>query len=219
MQVLRAGRLPQPAFWLMPGDKLLCDQNEPIVGVEGAPFTCTLSYDVKGRTGTVTLLDKGTRLVGNVVRGLDNGEERLGVSFSHAEGPSNPRGEDPIVVSLNSPGADVTGQAGLDGHVNTHFWSKLGATSAYALLDLATQGLSVGAGAALGGALSGSRNSSVSVLNLSGEGRSLAQSEWGSQANRKPTFERNKGEPLTVFITHPIWFGDVVAVRLRDGLR
>jgi hypothetical protein len=218
MQVLRAARLPQPQFWLMPGDKLFCDQNEPIVGVEGAPFTCNLTGDVQGRTGHVTLLSKGARLVGTVVRGVDNGEERLGVSFNHAE-DAPPAGEDPIVVPLNSPGADATGQAGLDGHVNTHFWSKLGATSAYALLDLATQGLSIGAGAALGGAFGGSRNTSVNVLNLGSQGRSLAQSEWGEQANRRPTFERNKGEPLTVFITHPIWFGDAVALRLRGDAR
>lgn len=216
MQVLRASRLPQPQFWLMPGDKLPCDQNEPIIGVEGAPFTCVLSADVKGRTGGVTLLYKGARLVGTVVRGLENGEERAGVNFNHAEDAAR-AGEDPIVVPLNSPGADVTGRAGLDGHVRTLFWQKLGATGAYALLDLATQGLSVGVGAALGNALGGGRNSSVNVLNLGNQGRSLAQSEFGEQANRKPQFARNRGEPLTVFITHPIWFGDAVALRLRDG--
>lgn len=218
LQVLRASRLPQPQYWLMPGDKLPCDQNEPIVSIEGAPFTCVLSADVKGRNGNVTLLHKGARLVGTVVRGLDNGEERLAVAFNHAEDAARP-GEDPVVVPLNSPGADVTGRAGLDGHVNTHFWSKLGGVAAYALLDLATQGLSVGAGAALGGALGGGRNSSVNVLNLGSQGRSLAQGEFGQQANRRPSLERASGEPLTVFISHPIDFRDAVAVRLRGSAR
>lgn len=218
LQVLRASRLPQPAYWLMPGDKLPCDQNEPIVSIEGAPFTCALSADVKGRNGNVTLLHKGARLVGTVVRGLDNGEERLAVAFNHAEDAARP-GEDPVIVPLNSPGADVTGRAGLDGHVNTHFWSKLGGVAAYALLDLATQGLSVGAGAALGSALGGGRNSSVNVLNLGSQGRSLAQSEFGQQASRRPSLERASGEPMTVFISHPIDFRDAVAVRLRGGTR
>lgn len=217
MQVLRATRLPQPQYWLMPGDKLPCDQNEPIVGVEGAPFTCVLSADVKGRTGGVTLLYKGARLVGTVVRGLENGEERAGVSFNHAEDAIRPGEPDPVVVPLNSPGADVTGRAGLDGHVNTHFWSKLGATAAYALVDVATLGASLGAANALGNAVGGRTGTNVGVFNLGPQGRSLAQSEFGRQADRRATFERNKGEPLTVFITHPIWFGDAVALRLRGA--
>ncbi len=216
MRTLRAARLPQPQFWLMPGDKVPCLQVEPIVGIEGAQFTCEVHTDVKGRTGGVTLLDKGSRLVGSVVRGLDHGEERLGVVFSHAEGPAD-RGEDPIVVALDSPGADVTGRAGLDGRVDTHFWSKLGGVAAYALIDLASQGLSLGVGSAVGSALGGSRGGApVGVFNFGSQGRSLAQSEFGQQANRRPTLERDRGEPLTVFIRHPIDFRDAVALRLRD---
>ena len=219
MRVLRAGRLPQPQFWLMPGDKVPCLQVEPLVGIEGAQFTCEVHSDVKGRTGGVTLLDKGSRLVGTVVRGLDNGEERLGVVFSHAEGPAHP-GEDSIVVPLDSPGADVTGRAGLDGRVETHFWSKLGGVAAYALIDLASQGLSLGVGSAIGSALGGSRGgASVGVFNFGSQGRSLAQSEFGQQANRRPTIERDRGEPLTVFIRHPIDFRDAVALRFRGSAR
>ena len=215
MKVLRAARLPQAQLWLMPGDKVPCLQVEPIVGIEGAQFTCEVHTDVKGRTGGVTLLDKGSRLVGTVVRGLDNGEDRLGVVFSHAEGPAD-LGEDPIIVALDSPGADVTGRAGLDGRVETHFWSKLGGVAAYALIDLASQGLSLGVGSALGGSRGGAP---VGVFNFGGQGRSLAQSEFGQQANRRPTIERDRGEPLTVFIRHPIDFRDAVALRLRSDAR
>ena len=219
MRTLRAARLPQPQFWLMPGDKVPCLQVEPIVGIEGAQFTCEVHTDVKGRTGGVTLLDRGSRLVGTVVRGLDNGEERLGVVFSHAEGPAD-RGEDPIVVALDSPGADVTGRAGLDGRVDTHFWSKLGGVAAYALIDLASQGLSLGVGSAVGSALGGNRGGApVGVFNFGSQGRSLAQSEFGQQANRRPTLERDRGEPLTVFIRHPIDFREAVALRFRDSAR
>lgn len=219
MRTLRAERLPQPQFWLMPGDKVPCLQVEPIVGIEGAQFTCEVHTDVKGRTGGVTLLDKGSRLVGTVVRGLDNGEERLGVVFSHAEGPAD-LGEDPVVVAMDSPGADVTGRAGLDGRVETHFWSKLGGVAAYAVIDLASQGLSLGVGSAVGSALGGNRGGApVGVFNFGSQGRSLAQSEFGQQANRRPTIERDRGEPLTVFIRHPIDFRGAMTLRLRDGTR
>ena len=49
---------------------------------------------------------------------------------------------------------------------------------------------------------------------LTGSGKLRRQ-----QANRRPSLERDRGEPLTVFIRHPIDFRDAVALRLRDDAR
>ena len=216
MRPLRAERLPQPQYWLMPGDKIPCVQLEPIVSIDQAPFSCVVPNDVWGRTGTVVLLEGGTRMVGKVVRGLERGEERLAVRFSHAETPSH-GGEDPIVVPLDSIGADVAGRAGLDGQINTHFWERLAGVGAYALLDTTVNVGSAAAGAALGRTLSGSGVGGVGILNM-GQGRSLAAREFDSSINKRPSLDRNPGEPLTVFVQHPIDFRSVVAVRVRGGV-
>ena len=52
-----------------------------------------------------------------------------------------------------------------------------------------------------------------------GQGSTARWSEFGQQANRRPTIERDRGEPLTVFIRHPIDFRDAVALRLRSDAR
>lgn len=216
MRPLRAERLPQPQYWLMPGDKIPCVQLEPIVSIDQAPFSCVVPNDVWGRTGTVVLLEGGTRMVGKVVRGLERGEERLAVRFNHAETPSH-NGEDPIIVPLDSIGADVAGRAGLDGQINTHFWEKLAGVGAYALLDTTINVGSAAAGAALGRTLAGSGVGGVGILNM-GQGRSLAAREYDSSINKRPSLDRNQGEPLTVFVQHPLDFRSVIAVRMRGGV-
>lgn len=207
MAVQRAQILPDPAWWLMPGDKIPCENLEPITARTGADFSATVPVDVMGRTGTQTLVPRFSRVKGHVVRGLQNGQERLAAILTSIETPSVP-GRPTIVVPLAAPAADVLGQVDLEGNVETHFWSRLGAVAAYAGLDALSTAGGVLAGQALSDAISGASGGrgGVGIYSFNGIGRSLAGSEYGHQINRPPSFERPQGQACTVFVNQPIDF-------------
>ena len=61
--------------------------------------TCVVPIDVRGTTGDVVLLDRGTKIVGQIENGLVQGQEIAFVLWTRAETPNH------VVKSLNSPGA------------------------------------------------------------------------------------------------------------------
>lgn len=210
MSVIRAQTIADAGWYLMPGDKIQCENLEPITARTGAPFSATVPFDVKGRTGDRILIPRMSRVVGTVARGLDDdGNERLAAVLSHVEGPSVP-GKPTLVASLGeAPAADVIGQVDLDGNVKTHFWRRLGAVAAFAGLDAVSQAGGALAGAALSNAVNnatGGDGVGVGFYSFRGAGRSLAGREYQQQIRRPPSFERPQGQPCTVFVHKPLDF-------------
>ena len=82
--------------------------------------TCVVPIDIRGTTGNVVLLDRGTKIVGQMENGLLQGQDRVFVLWTRAETPNH------VVISLDSPGADELGRAGLPGAVDNHWWQRFG---------------------------------------------------------------------------------------------
>src|SRR6185437_3344298 len=80
--------------------------------------TCVVPIDVRGTSGNVVLMDRGTRMVGQIQAGLVQGQDRVFVLWTRAETPKH------VVISLNAPGADELGRAGLPGAVDNHWWDR-----------------------------------------------------------------------------------------------
>lgn len=207
MTVLRAESISDAGWYLMPGDKIQCLNNEPLTERTGARFSATIPEDVRGRDGLNTLIPKGSRAVGKVLRGLDNGERRLAAILTHIEGPSRP-GQPTIVVPLGDGQAgDALGGADLEGNIDTHFWSRLGAVAAYAGLDLVGRVGSSVASNAINESLSSRNGTNVNVGQFGMQGgRGLAGRAFDHDIQRPPTFDRPQGQACTVFVNQPIDF-------------
>jgi type IV secretion system protein VirB10 len=100
--------------------------------------TCVIPQDVQGKTG-LTLLDRGTRVVGEFRGGVRQGIERLFVVWTRAETPQG------VIISLDSPATDPLGRAGMDGEVDRHFWQRFGGAL---LLTTASGAIQAGVAAA-----------------------------------------------------------------------
>jgi type IV secretion system protein VirB10 len=87
--------------------------------------TCVVPIDVRGTSGNVVLLDRGTKIVGQIQAGLVQGQERVFVLWTRAETPKH------VVISLNAPGADELGRSGLPGAVDNHWWQRFGGALKY----------------------------------------------------------------------------------------
>lgn len=168
--------------------------------------TCVVPVDVRGTTGNVVLLDRGTKIVGQIENGLVQGQERVFVLWTRAETPNH------VVISLNSPGADELGRAGLPGAVDNHWWQRFGGALMLTLL----QG-SLNAGTALA-ANSGSGNNNEATMGFvygaQSSGNQIANTALENSINIPPTLRKNQGDSVSVFVAQDLDFSAVYRLRL-----
>lgn len=138
---LRPGVLDTTYAQLLPTRRLLlpkgafidCTLETAIDSTLPGMTTCMTATDTFGADGTVVLLERGTKLIGETRGEVRQGEARVFVVWMEARTPSG------VVVRLDSPGTDALGRSGLDGTVNRHFWQRFGAAALVSAIDGAVQ--------------------------------------------------------------------------------
>jgi type IV secretion system protein VirB10 len=128
--------LQNPDMVITEGTMIPCVLQTAIDSTLPGLVTCVVPIDIRGTTGNVVLLDRGTKIVGQIESGVMQGQTRVFVDWTRAETP------DHVLVTLDSPGSDELGRAGLPGAVNNHFWERFGGalmlTFVQGALDAAT---------------------------------------------------------------------------------
>lgn len=161
--------------------------------------TCVLPRDVLGSTGTVVLLEKGTRVVGEFRGGMRQGQRRLFVLWTRAETPHG------VVVNLASPAADALGRAGFGGEVDNRFWDRFGGALLLSLVD---------AGAAFAGDQASDGGAARYYGYGATAGRGAAAEAIRNTINIPPVLRKNQGEEVSIFVARDLDFSGVYDVRL-----
>ena len=110
--------LPHARMTVPEGTVMACILQTAINSQLKGFVNCVLPSEVRGATGQVILLDKGTTVFGQIRSGLRQGQDRLFILWTRARTPKN------VIVALDSPAADELGRAGVPGEVNNHFWQR-----------------------------------------------------------------------------------------------
>lgn len=170
-------------------------------------MTCVVPIDIRGATGNVVLLDRGTKIVGQIESGLLQGQNRVFVDWTRAETP------DHVIITLESPGSDELGRAGLPGAVNNHFWNRFGG----ALMLTFVQGA---LNAAVIEAAGQSSNSTTQQAGLGfiyaaqSNGQSVANTALENTINIPPTLTKNQGDVVSLIVAHDLDFSNVYKVEV-----
>jgi type IV secretion system protein VirB10 len=146
-----------------------------------------VSRDVRGFDGSVVVIPRGSRLIGQYKSGVATGQSRAFIVWSRLIRP------DGVSVQLASPVADASGQSGLSGKVDRHFVQRFGS----AVL------LSVVSGVA--GSL-GDGTSSTVVIGGSAGAQSAAGQALASDSKISPTIRVPQGTPIQVFTARDLDF-------------
>jgi type IV secretion system protein VirB10 len=172
--------------------------------------TCVVPIDVRGTSGNVVLLDRGTKIVGQIQAGLVQGQERVFVLWTRAETPKH------VVISLNAPGADELGRSGLPGAVDNHWWQRFGG----ALMLTLVQG-SLNAGTALAANSGGGTGEATAgfVYGAQSSGQQVANTALENTINIPPTLRKNQGDTVSVFVAQDLDFGSVYDLRISNNAR
>jgi type IV secretion system protein VirB10 len=145
-----------------------------------------VSQDVRSFDGSKVLIPRSSRLIGEYKGVTQAGQRRAYLMWTRLVRP------DGSSIALASPAADFTGQAGIGGQVNSHFFSRFGSSILLSILG--------GAGTlATGGA---------STVIVGGAGQSAASVAAQHDGSRPPTIKVRQGEPIRVFTARDLIFSD-----------
>jgi type IV secretion system protein VirB10 len=193
-----ASVLPTRRFLLAKGAFIDCTLETAIDSTLPGMTTCITATDTFSADGSVVLLERGTKLVGETRGQVAQGMSRLFVLWTEARTPTG------VVVPLSSPGTDELGRAGLSGDVNRHFFDRLGAAILLTVINGAVQ-------AAVNAQ---TKNGSV-VVSPSATSDVMSEVLRGT-INIPPTITKAQGDRIQVFVARDVDFRPVYALKVAN---
>lgn len=208
----RAAVLANPNLTITEGSMIPCSLQTAIDSQLPGLVTCVVPIDIRGTTGNVVLLDRGTRIVGQIQSGLLQGQNRVFVVWTRAETP------DHVIITLDSPATDELGRSGLPGAVNNHFWDRFGGAL---MLTLVQGGLNA---ATIEAAGNGSSNSTQQQAALGfvyagqSNGQTVANTALQNTINIPPTLTKNQGDTVGLIVAHDLDFSNVYKLEVGKSV-
>lgn len=151
--------------------------------------SCLVSRDIYSDAGSVVLIERGSRVLGEYRASLSPGRRRLHVLWTRVMTPAG------VSVDLASPAADPLGRAGIDGDVDTRFWDRFGGAVMMSLLE--------------GGASALDQRDAVWVTRPS-QAAGLA---LGSTIGITPVLRKAAGAEVSIFLARDLDFSDAYELR------
>lgn len=188
--------LPTQRYLLPEGAFIDCTLETAISSSLPGMTTCITATDTFSADGTVVLLERGTKLVGETRGVVQAGSPRLFVLWNEARTPAG------IVVPLASPGTDELGRSGLSGSIDWHWWQRFGAAILVTVIDGAVQTVA-------------DRSSSSSIqINPSGASEVISDILRGTLAI-PPTINKPQGDRIEILVARDVDFRSVYALRAQ----
>ncbi|WP_282063605.1 type IV secretion system protein VirB10 [Roseobacter litoralis] len=197
LEGVRATVLANPHLTITQGTIIPCALETAMDSSQPGMVRCTVTDNIYATTGTVVLLEKGTRVVGQYRGGLQRGARRLFVIWTRAETPNG------VIVTLDSAGTDGLGRAGFEGDIDTQFWTRFGGTMLLSVID-----------DALAAAVASSSNADT-LENTTNGASSLAQTELQSTINVPIVLRKNEGEEVAIMVARDLDFSSVYRLKTR----
>ena len=198
--IVAAHRLPTQQLLLPKGAFIDCTLETAIDSTLPGMTTCITATDTFSADGTVVLLERGTKLTGEIRGQVQQGAARVFVLWDDARTP------DGVVVPLGSPGADALGRNGLPGAVNRHFWQRFGAAILVSTIDGAVQ-------AAVGAQSHGNGT----VVYSPGASQEILTEVLKSTVGIAPTIVKRQGDRIQVLVARDLDFRAVYELRAVSG--
>jgi type IV secretion system protein VirB10 len=197
---VRPSVLPTQRLLLPKGAFIDCTLETAIDSTLPGMTTCVTATDTFGADGTVVLLPRGTKLVGETQGQVQQGSSRVFVVWTEARTPSG------VVIPLDSPGTDALGRSGLAGKVNRHFWQRFGAAI---LISVINGGVEYAVQ---------SQNRGGAVIYDPGATQEVMTEALKGTVNIPPTVTVANGSRIQVLVARDVDFRSVYALR-ADGQR
>ncbi len=194
----QARALPTQRLLLPKGAFLDCTLETAIDSTLPGMTTCVLATDTFSVDGSVVLLERGSKLVGETRGEVHQGTARIFVLWTEARTPTG------VIVPLASPGTDELGRSGLPGEVDRHFWDRFGAAILVSMID----------GGIQAAVQSRSSNGGTVIYNPTAT-TDVTTEVLKSTIAIPPTVRKANGDRIQVFVARDLDFRSVYELRAR----
>lgn len=191
-----ASLLPNRDFLITKGTYIDCVLRTRIDSTVAGLTSCYLTKDVYSDNGVTRLLEKGSEVSGEYQANIQQGQARLFVLWDRVKTPFG------VVVDLTSPASSSLGEGGLGGHVDNHFWQRFGGAMMLSLVD----------------DFVGFASTGNDFNNTTGTAQDMAAEALKSTINIAPTFSKNQGARVGIYIARDIDFSKVYRLELTNGI-
>lgn len=189
--------LENPHLTITQGTIIPCALDTAMDSSQPGMVRCTVTDNIYSTMGTVVLLEKGSKIVGQYRGGLQRGTKRLFVIWTRAETPNG------VIVTLDSAGTDALGRGGFSGDVDTQFWTRFGGTMLLSIID-----------DALAAAVVSSSNAEK-LENTSNATSDVASIALQSSIDVPIVLRKNQGESVAVMVARDLDFSSVYRLKSR----
>ncbi|ADC73311.1 conjugation TrbI family protein (plasmid) [Thioalkalivibrio sp. K90mix] len=161
-------------------------------------ITALTTRDVRDSiTGETVVIPRGSRLVGEYNADVAEGQDRLIFAFNRAIFPD---GRDIQLGAMQ--GADGEGRSGMDGDVNTHFWSRLGRAGLIGAITMGAERQAQPANVTvIGGSGGGSTDGGTKAAEIFA---GVAEDSIDRHRDRAPTITIDAGTTMNVMVNSDI---------------
>lgn len=191
-----AGVLYNRDYLLPKGAYIDCVLNTSLNSTVAGMSKCTLTRNIYSDNGTTLLLERGSEVTGEYRSNLAHGQSRLFVLWDRVKTPHG------VIVDLSSPATDSLGAGGVDGYVETHFWKRFGGAMMLSLVDDFAAYVATNGG-----------NNVNNFESSSDAAQQMATEALKHTINIPPTFYKNQGERVGIFVARDIDFSTVYQLR------
>jgi type IV secretion system protein VirB10 len=188
--------LPTQRLLLPKGAFLDCTLETAIDSSLPGMTTCVLATDTFSADGSVVLLERGTKLVGETRGQVRAGSARVFVLWAEARTPKG------VVVALASGGTDELGRSGLPGKANRHFFERFGAAILVSVIDGAVQA-----------AVQSQREDGDTVVVSPATSSQVMTEVLKSTISIPPTVVKPQGDRISVVVARDLDFRSVYELR------
>jgi type IV secretion system protein VirB10 len=197
---VEASVLSTRRFLLSKGAFIDCTLETAIDSTLPGMTTCITATDTFSTDGSVVLLERGTKLVGETRGQVQQGMARVFVLWTEARTPTG------VVVPLASPGTDELGRSGVSGEVNRHFWDRFGAAILLSVIDGAVQA-----------AAQSGRGGGSAVIVGPGASQDVTTEVLRDTVGISPTITKAQGDRIEVLVARDVDFHAVYALRIAKS--
>ncbi len=190
---VRASVVGDRSHLLLAGTAIPCLLETAIDSALPGYVRCIVPSDVWSANGAMVLIERGAQVLGEYASTPARGGGRLFVVWNRAVTPAG------VSVSLASPAADAMGRSGVDGVLDTHFWTRFGAALMFSLVDEGT-------------AAAAPSRTAPPVTRLPSDAASVALDR---SIDLPPTLRLDQGAELTIMTAQDLDFSEVYRLALR----
>jgi type IV secretion system protein VirB10 len=199
LQGSRAGTLGNRDFIVAMGSSIPCVLETALSSDQPGFTSCVISRDVLSDNGRVVLMEKGTQVVGEYRGGLRRGQKRLFVLWNRAKTPKG------VIITLASPATDALGRAGMDGHIDTHWWERFGSALLLSIVGDVTSYTN-----------SQMRDGDVDAQNTVSTGKQAGAIAVEQSINIPPSLVKHQGALVSIFVARDLDFSNVYWLRVTE---